>query len=90
MRKVLLLAFVCLALAGCNNKKEINGVRYDVFGLANYDEKKNPTIEYEVSIGSVIAAVIFSETIIVPIYVACFDLWQPVGPAMPIKGQTNR
>ena len=76
-----------LLLAGCNNQKTINGVKYDVYGLVNMDEKKNPNIEYELSVGSIICAFIFSETVVVPLYVLAVDLWQPVGPKADIKGQ---
>ena len=89
MNKTIMLLSMCLLLAGCNNTKTINGVTYDVYGLANMDDKKNPNIEYEISTGSVITAVIFSETVIIPLYIVGVDLWQPVGPKPAIKGSVN-
>jgi predicted small secreted protein len=89
MNKTFMLLSMCLLLAGCNNTKTINGVTYDVYGLANMDDKKNPNIEYEISTGSVITAVIFSETVIIPLYIVGVDLWQPVGPKPAIKGAVN-
>ena len=86
MYKVFILLSMCLLLAGCNNTKTINGVTYDVYGLANMDDKKNPNIEYEISTGSVITAVIFSETVVIPLYILGVDLWQPVGVKSAIKG----
>lgn len=52
---------------------------------------QNPDINYEISIGSVIVAVIFCETIIVPLYVVLVDLYQPVSPktGKEIKGQVR-
>jgi predicted small secreted protein len=90
MKRIAQLMACCLVLSGCGNTKAINGTTYDVYGLANMSEKMNPGIEYEVSLGSVIVAVIFSETIIVPIYIVCFDLWQPVGTKPSIVGQVVR
>lgn len=87
--KLLFLFTACLLLCGCHNSKTINGVTYDVYGLANMDEKKNPNIEYEISIGSCVAAVLLSETVIVPLYVLAVDLWQPIGIKPPIVGQKS-
>jgi len=76
-----------MLLAGCGNTKTIGGVTYDVFGLANQADKQNPAIEYRVSIGSIVVAIIFFETIIVPVYVVLFDIMEPVGPKPAIIGQ---
>lgn len=79
MNRVIMILLIGLSLAGCNNTKTINGVTYDVYGIYNQKDKENPDIEYKISVGSMIAAVLFSETIIVPLYVLAVDLWEPVG-----------
>lgn len=86
MKNLLIICALCLSLTGCNNHKTIDGVDYDVFGVLNQDEKKNPDIEYKMSVGSIVAGVLLSETIIVPLYVALVDLWEPVGKKPSIKG----
>ena len=68
-----------LLLGGCDNRKEIDGVTYGVYGLANQAEMQNPKIRYQVSVGSVVVAVIFWETVVVPVYVLLWDLYEPVG-----------
>lgn len=73
----LMLMFTML-LTGCGNDKVINNKTYEVYGLANEDAYKDPAVVYEMSAGSVICAVIFFETVIVPIYVIGWDLYQPV------------
>jgi len=80
MKKIAMIVAVCMLLAACGNAKMIGGHVYDVYGIANMDENRNPGIRYAISLGSVIFAVILAETIIVPLYVVLFDLWQPVGP----------
>lgn len=90
MRKALRIAACCLALSGCGNTKTINGTTYDVYGIANQSGKMNPNIEYEISIGSIVVAVLFMETGIIPIYVLLYDLWQPVGVKPAIVGQVVR
>ena len=91
-RNGLRVAACCLVLSGCGNTKIIRGIEYNTYGLANQSDRQNPDIEYELSLGSVFWAVIFSETIIVPLYVILYDLYQPVGPKYPsgIKGEVTR
>ncbi len=81
------LAATVLALSACGNDKTIDGKHYDTYGLANSDSHKDPKILYEISAGSVIWAIILSETIIVPVYIIGWDLYQPVKalPAEPAK-----
>ena len=67
-----------LILTGCGNDKFIDGKHVEVYGFANIEANKDPNVIYEISAGSVICAIFFSETIIVPIYVIGWDLWQPV------------
>ena len=91
INRMFLIFLVCisLGLSGCHNTKVINGIEYGTYGFLNKDTMQNPDINYEISIGSVIAAVIFCETIIVPLYVVLVDLYQPVSPktGKEIKGQ---
>lgn len=44
----------------------------------NEDLVRDPNILYELSPGSVIVAIVFSEMITVPIYIIGWDLYQPV------------
>lgn len=90
MKQMSRIVAMCLMLSACGKTKTIDGVTYDVFGIANQHDKQNPGIDYEVSISSVVVAVIFVETIIVPIYILLFDLWEPVGKAPTIIGQVVR
>jgi hypothetical protein len=79
MKKLFLaLAIAAALLSGCGNDKTIDGKYYDVYGLANEEANKDPNIVYEMSPVSVIVAIIFIETIFVPVYVIGWDLYQPV------------
>ncbi len=58
------LVFVCLVgllgnVFGCADTKVINGVEYDTYGLLNKDDKKNPTIQYELVWGNIVWGVFF-------------------------------
>lgn len=84
---VVLSILLMIVSTGCANKKavttDINGTKvthvYQPFGLFDSD-KKNPNVRYEVSVGNVILGIIFIETIVVPVIVFGWYLWEPVGP----------
>lgn len=81
MKKIILaiaLVAATMLLSGCGNDKIINGTQYSTFGMVNEDTHRDPKILYEISPGSVIVAIIFSETLIIPLYIIGWDLWQPV------------
>jgi len=86
----LIVTMIGITVSGCGDRKVIGGVEYDTYGLLNQDDKKNPDIQYEVIWGNIFWGIVLSETIIVPIYVFGFSLFEPVGPKMPIKGQVAR
>lgn len=79
--------FMCLILltfiAGCGNPRTVDGITYDTWGLINKGEKHNPQIRYRANIPSIILAVLFVETIVVPIYVIGFNFMEPVGAINP-------
>ena len=83
---ILALFAAALMLTACGNNKTINGKDIETYGIANMESKQDPTVVYEISAGSVICAILFSETVIVPVYVIGWDLWQPVKAApVPAK-----
>jgi hypothetical protein len=74
---VLLLTILTL-VAGCGaDAKTINGTHYDTFGLFSLDEE-SPDVHYKLSGMSIVWSIVFSETLIVPIYFIGFDLYEPV------------
>lgn len=79
MKKILLSLVLVLALSSCAEKKKIDGVTYKPYGWLNEASCKNDSIQYEISSGSIIVAIIFSETIIVPVYTIGWDLYEPQG-----------
>ena len=87
---ILIIAALCgVGLHSCSSNDAIDGVKYSTYGIINESEMKNPNIRYEISTLSVVLAVVFSETIIVPIYIIGWDLFEPVGKVNPnwVKGQ---
>jgi hypothetical protein len=48
------------------------------YGIFNESSHKTPGVTYEISAGSVIIGIFFIETIIVPVYIIGWDLYEPV------------
>lgn len=91
MKKLILasiLATIAL-LGGCADSRVFDKVKYNTYGIFNADDVKNPNVHYEVSIESIIVAIIFSETIIVPVYIFGWDIMEPKCVKGPnwVKGQ---
>jgi hypothetical protein len=83
MRAAIIL-LICFCLSGCANPKTIDGYTYKTYCLINTDDR-NEDIEYQFSLGSLIAAIVLSETIVVPIYVAGWNCMEPIGKRDPSR-----
>ena len=80
MKKFISMLFVCLVLVmsvGCADSKRIEGVVYQPYGLFNKDEKRATNIEYTVSWGNVVWGCLLFETIIAPVCIFGFYLFEP-------------
>jgi predicted small secreted protein len=64
-------------LTACTGSARVAGHEYSAYGAASADQNKNPNIEYRVSIFNVVLAVVFVETIVVPIVVLGWQLMVP-------------
>ena len=81
MKKFLLVGVMLasVALSGCAGPiTRSDNTVVKPYGIFNEDSRKVPGVKYEVSLGSVVVAIIFSETIIIPVYVVGWDLFQPI------------
>ena len=74
---LVLLAFAALFVS-CAKEKVIDGVTYQPYGFLNEDTMKSDSITYKTSKDDIILAVIFSETIIVPVIVLGNYMYEPV------------
>lgn len=78
IHKPAIVAATALALSGCAGPLHAGQKTYQPYGLFNEDTRKVPGVKYELSAGSVIVAIILAETIVVPVYVVGWDLYEPV------------
>jgi hypothetical protein len=72
MNKIILCALVAILAAGCTTRTEYG----ECIGVL---QDKKPDLEYKLSGWNTFLAVIFSETIVVPIVVVADDFQCPVG-----------
>lgn len=67
---------------GCADSKKLNvgGKEVNVrpYGWANADAKKVEGVVYQVNPGNVILSIIFVETVVVPVYLTGWELFEPV------------
>lgn len=89
MKKLLALLLLAAFLAtSCAQPKDIvfkDGTVQKVppYGLINElfkDGKKNDKVLYQLSVKDIALSVLFSTTIIVPIILLGYNLWEPIGP----------
>lgn len=82
----LALAAVALSLTACAQPRVINGHEAQPYGIVNEETRKEPNVQYELSAGSVIVAIIFIETVFMPAYIIGWDLYKPVR-AKPVEAK---
>jgi hypothetical protein len=76
--KFLLVLIVCVAMmfVGCASPKNINGKVVKPQGIFTIDDK-DPNIHYQVSMGNVIWSIVGIETVIIPVWLIGWQLWEP-------------
>lgn len=67
-------------LTGCAEPRKLNGdgVEYPTYGMLNEASNRSDSVCYRMSVGNVILSVIFSETVVIPVYLIGFSLYEPV------------
>jgi len=78
---LVIVAVMAFSFTGCADKKTIDGVTYDTYGLLDSGSKQNPNIEYELQWGNMVWGILLAEFFFIPtIYFFGFSLYEPVGP----------
>lgn len=78
MKKIIAAILISCMLSGCASPKTFGGVTAKPYGFANESTNKLSGVEYRISLLNVFAAVLLVETIIVPVYIIGWDLFEPV------------
>jgi hypothetical protein len=79
---ILIIAVVMMMFMGCEESKDltIDGKTIEVssYGWLN-EEEKNEKVVYKIDKGTVVLSIIFIESIIVPVLLTGWYLYEPVG-----------
>lgn len=80
MKKLALIILLVVSLvSGCADSEVICGKEVEPYGLFSM-EKKDDGVHYRTSWGDVFWGIVLVETIVVPIWLFGFELYQPVSP----------
>ena len=83
MKKLIILIMSALMICSCAESKKFRKQDGSVFiaepyGWANYQTRKIDGVKYEMNITNVVLSTIFVETIIAPVLITGYDLFEPV------------
>lgn len=83
-----LLLIAIIALSSCADSKTFeraDGTKFvaEPYGWANYQTKKIEGVTYEACIGNIVWDVIAAETIIIPVLLTGWELYEPVSFVEP-------
>lgn len=86
MKKILLipLIFCVVFVTGCANNRRINDKVIEPYGFMNMDDK-HEDIKYRISKGNVVWSIILCETIVAPVVLCGWYLWEPVEKIEAVK-----
>lgn len=79
MKKLITMILLSTLLVSCGSPKKIDGIDYQCYGFLDKDEVKDKDISYKFVSINLFPAVIFSETIVVPILIFALQSHCPVG-----------
>lgn len=89
MKKLLILLTtvlaLCVACADSKTFERADGTKFiaEPYGWANYQSKKIEGVTYEVCFGNIVWDVIAAETIVIPIWLTGWELYEPVSYVEP-------
>ena len=83
MKKLIILIMSALVICSCAESKRFRKQDGTVFtaepcGWANYQTKAIKGVKYEINIHNVVLSTIFAETIITPVLITGYELFEPV------------
>ena len=83
-----LLLIAIIALSSCADSKTFeraDGTKFvaEPYGWANYQTKKIEGVTYEACMGNIVWDVIAAETIVIPIWLTGWELYEPVSFVEP-------
>lgn len=83
MKKLVILIMSAFMICSCAESKKFrkqDGTVFEAepYGWANYQTRKIDGVKYEMNITNVVLSTIFVETVIAPILITGYDLFEPM------------
>lgn len=78
IKSILIALILIVIISSCADKKTINGITYEPYGIANMETKKVDSVVYEIPAANWIVGVICCPSILIPGYIIGWDLFEPV------------
>jgi uncharacterized protein YceK len=83
MKKLIATLMIVSMLAGCGQPAVITTMdgktqKYPTYGFLNQSTNKSDKVCYEYSVGNVVWSVIGFGTVVIPVYIVGFSLFNPV------------
>ena len=83
MKKFIVLFMMVLALMSCADSKTFeraDGTKFvaEPYGWVNYQSNKIDGVIYKVCVGNIVWGVVAAETIVIPIWLTGWELYEPV------------
>lgn len=83
MKKLIILIMSALVICSCAEPKKFRKqdgsvFRAEPFGWANFQANKIEGVKYEINFPNLVLSIIFAETIIAPVLITGYDLFEPV------------
>ena len=88
MKKILLLITLCFVVCSCADDKTFvdekgKAFTAEPYGWADYNTEKIEGVNYNVCVGNVVWSVLLSGTVIAPVCLTAWSLFEPVSYTMP-------
>ena len=75
--KFVSIVLLCVILIGCGHPQTIDGKFYPTYGLFNFNSTQSSKVCYDVSVGNVVWSIVLIESIVIPVYLIGFSLFNP-------------
>lgn len=79
MKKLLLITIVTAFLIGCGDSKEIDGINVQTYGMYNEKHLRCENVKYSLVGQNVFWSIVSAYTVVGPLAIGAFELWEPEG-----------
>jgi|CXWL01.1.fsa_nt_gi hypothetical protein len=79
MKRFLAILLICFMTVACGDGMVIKGIYRDTYGIFSEPEIKDECVVYKTVTGNIIWSILLIETIIIPVWLIGWDLYEPVG-----------